>query len=77
MLIASGASVKAVQKHLGHASATTTLDTYAHLWPDAEDATRAALACGLEGVVNDNAPAFGGAVGHLTSTVLSTGTSPD
>ena len=59
VLIASGSSVKAVQKHLGHASATTTLDTYAHLWPDGEDATRAALAAGLDGVVNDDAPAFG------------------
>jgi len=27
---------------MGHASATTTLSTYAHLWPTAEDKTRAA-----------------------------------
>lgn len=27
---------------LGHASATTRLRTYAHLWPTAEDRTRAA-----------------------------------
>jgi hypothetical protein len=27
---------------MGHASATTTLSTYAHLWPSAEDKTRAA-----------------------------------
>ena len=60
VLIDRGASVKAVQKHLGHASATTTLDTYAHLWPDSEDATRAALAAGLEGVVNDAEPWIGG-----------------
>jgi integrase len=38
-----GASAKAVQRHLGHSSATTTLDTYAHLWPDAEAVTRRAL----------------------------------
>ena len=49
VLIDQGASVKAVQRHLGHASATTTLDTYAHLWPDSEDVTRRALAVGLEG----------------------------
>jgi hypothetical protein len=27
---------------MGHSSATTTLSTYAHLWPTAEDKTRAA-----------------------------------
>lgn len=51
VLIREGASVKAVQKHLGHASATTTLDTYAHLWPDAEETTRSALEQGLVGIV--------------------------
>jgi integrase len=40
MLIAGGQSVKVVQKRLGHASATITLDTYGHLWPDNEDETR-------------------------------------
>ncbi|MDP8975753.1 MAG: site-specific integrase [Actinomycetota bacterium] len=43
VLIARGASVKSVQRFLGHASAKVTLDTYAHLWPDDEDRTRAAL----------------------------------
>jgi integrase len=42
--IASGASVKAVQRQLGHRSATVTLDRYAHLWPDELDA----LVDGLE-----------------------------
>jgi len=51
VLIEQGASVKAVQRHLGHASATTTLDTYAHLWPDAEDVARRALEAGLAHVV--------------------------
>jgi integrase len=46
-LIASGASVKSVQHFLGHASAKVTLDTYAHLWPDDEDRTRAALEAAL------------------------------
>jgi integrase len=41
-LIAAGCDVVTVQRSLGHAKATTTLDTYAHLWPTAEDRTRAA-----------------------------------
>ncbi|MEK8228736.1 tyrosine-type recombinase/integrase [Oerskovia sp. M15] len=44
LLIAAGADVKVVQARLRHASAKTTLDTYAHLWPDTEEATRAAVA---------------------------------
>jgi integrase len=40
LLIAGGPSVKLVQTRLGHALATTTLDTYGHLWPDREDVTR-------------------------------------
>jgi len=43
LLIASGADVKVVQARLRHASATTTLNTYAHLWPDSEESTRAAV----------------------------------
>jgi integrase len=43
LLISQGASVKTVQARLGHASATETLNTYAHLWPDSEDHTRAAI----------------------------------
>ena len=38
-LIAEGSDVVTVQRALGHASATTTLNTYAHLWPTAEDRT--------------------------------------
>src|SRR4029079_15913003 len=41
-LIAAGCDVVTVQRALGHASATTTLATYAHIWPTAEDRTRAA-----------------------------------
>lgn len=41
-LIAAGCDVVTVQRAMGHASATTTLGTYAHLWPTAEDKTRAA-----------------------------------
>jgi integrase len=42
-LIANGCSVKVVQTALGHESAKVTLDTYAHLWPDDDDRTRAAV----------------------------------
>jgi hypothetical protein len=37
-MIRQGASVKAVQKQLGHATAGITLDTYGHLLPDELDA---------------------------------------
>lgn len=43
-LIAAGCDVVTVQRALGHSSATTTLAVYAHLWPSAEDKTRAAAA---------------------------------
>jgi hypothetical protein len=43
LLIQHGESVKVVQARLGHASAIETLDTYGHLWPDSEDATREAV----------------------------------
>lgn len=53
-----------VQRALGHAKATTTLDTYSHLWPTAEDRTRAAAAAMYdesmaadERVTNDPRPA--------------------
>jgi integrase len=41
-LIAQGCDVVTVQRALGHAKATTTLNTYSHLWPTAEDRTRKA-----------------------------------
>jgi len=44
LLISSGADVKVVQKRLRHASAMTTLNTYGHLWPDADESARAAVA---------------------------------
>ena len=43
-LIAAGCDVVTVQRALGHASATITLNTYAHLWPSAADRTRSAAA---------------------------------
>ena len=41
-LIAAGCDVVAVQRAMGHASATMTLSTYSHLWPDSSDRTRKA-----------------------------------
>ena len=41
-LIAAGCDVVTVQRALGHSTTTTTLNTYSHLWPTAEDRTRAA-----------------------------------
>lgn len=43
LAIAAGASIKAVQGMLGHASATLTLDRYGHLYPDELDALGDAL----------------------------------
>lgn len=54
-LIAAGCDVVTVQRALGHHSATVTLNTYAHLWPDAEDRTRAATADLMRQVSNSNA----------------------
>ncbi|GAA3535925.1 hypothetical protein GCM10022234_35850 [Aeromicrobium panaciterrae] len=52
LLISSGADVKVVQVRLRHKSAKTTLDTYGHLWPDADDSTRAAI----DGVITAQVP---------------------
>jgi len=41
--LASGADVKVVQKLLGHASATMTLDTYGHLFEDRLDEVATAM----------------------------------
>jgi integrase len=38
-----GLSVKAVQEALGHKTATETLNTYGHLWPDDAGLTRRAV----------------------------------
>ena len=34
LLVSAGANVKAVQRHLGHASASMTLDRYSHLFTE-------------------------------------------
>jgi integrase len=43
-LIAAGCDVVTVQRALGHSMASITLDTYSHLWPNANDRTRKAAA---------------------------------
>jgi integrase len=54
-LIASGCDVVTVQRALGHASANTTLATYSHLWPDADDRTRTAAAHLMTAALQDRA----------------------
>lgn len=49
LLIRHGESVKVVQARLGHATASETLDTYSHLWPDSGEQTRAAVDAVLRG----------------------------
>lgn len=43
LLIAQGLDVKVVQARLRHAKATTTLNVYGHLFPDAQESAQAAL----------------------------------
>lgn len=43
LLIASGLDVKVVQARMRHASATTTLNVYGHLFPDSDESSRAAI----------------------------------
>jgi hypothetical protein len=47
--------VVTVQRALGHGSATTTLGTYSHLWPTAEDRTRNAAGALMRTVLPDSA----------------------
>jgi integrase len=46
-LIASGVSIKTLQARMRHASARTSLDTYGHLMPDADESTRAAIGAAI------------------------------
>ena len=45
LLVQQGAHVKVVQRHLGHSTASVTLNTYAHLFPD--DAQQWSTAWGM------------------------------
>ncbi|MEV6333503.1 site-specific integrase [Nocardia vinacea] len=62
LLISQGADIKTVQTRVRHGSAVTTLRYYAHLWPDADESTRTAVA----GVLRD----------RLQSTAYSLRTEP-
>jgi integrase len=54
-LIAAGCDVVTVQRALGHARPSITLDVYSHLWPTAEDRTRKAAATMLREVLGQSA----------------------
>ncbi len=51
-LIAQGCDVVTVQRALGHAQPSITLNVYSHLWPSAEDKTRAATAVFMTSVTD-------------------------
>ncbi len=65
-LIAAGCDVVTVQRALGHSTATTTLNTYSHLWPTAEDRTRKAAAALLRNALSR--PAMAKNVGAARNT---------
>lgn len=54
-LIADGCDVVTVQRALGHALPSITLNTYSHLWPTAEDKTRTAGSRLIAAVLGDSA----------------------
>lgn len=54
-LIADGCDVVTVQRALGHAAPSITLNTYTHLWPTAEDKTRTAGSRLIAAVLRDPA----------------------
>jgi integrase len=43
VLIAANLNPKVIQARLGHATLAETMDTYGHLFPDAEDLGRTAV----------------------------------
>jgi Phage integrase family len=66
LLIREGASVKAVQRSLGHKSAVMTLDRYGHLWPDElEDLTERLDRARIAAVAPSTRPTGGPAVVRL------------
>lgn len=54
-LIADGCDVVTTQKAMGHSKPSITLNTYSHLWPSAEDKTRAASTRLAQSVLADQA----------------------
>ncbi len=57
-LISSGASIKVVQRLMGHTNIQMTLQTYAHVMPNDDDGVAAAL----------SARVFGAERGHFSDT---------
>lgn len=57
-LISAGCDVVTVQRAMGHSTASVTLDTYGHLWPDASDRTRTAAAGLIKQAFNPPADAL-------------------
>ncbi len=70
VLIRRGADVKLVQARMGHESATTTLDTYGHLWPDSDERTRTAIDAAFDKVLSSRTPATSEEVGGATGSGL-------
>ncbi|WP_405524589.1 site-specific integrase [Streptomyces canus] len=68
MLIASGSDVKIVQQRLRHSKATTTLNTYGHLWPDSDQSTRAAVERAMGPLINNTADPVRTATGSAEGT---------
>ncbi|WP_077097046.1 hypothetical protein [Mycobacterium terramassiliense] len=54
-----GFNIKTVQARLRHADATTTLNTYAKLWPKADEKTRARVAKVFKERMTADTPADG------------------
>lgn len=52
LLIASGSDIKTVQQRMRHGSASTTLNTYGHLWPDRDESTRDAVEAAMTSKIN-------------------------
>jgi hypothetical protein len=73
LLIAQGASVKAVQKQLGHKSATMTLDTYGHLWPEETERLAERMDEAHEVAVAERSRAVGGSAGVVQLRAEPTG----
>jgi integrase len=65
LLIREGATVKAVQAQLGHATASITLDTYGHLFPDELDQLAGRLEAARAAALDARASARGPTVVRL------------
>lgn len=57
LLIDAGASIKVVQARMRHATASTTLNVYGHMFKDEDESTRAAVEAVLVARANEAGPA--------------------